>query len=199
MKKVLYGMVIAGLISGTALAGGPDMMMPTTEFKPFLGVNYSYLSVDNATSGPYLGNADSFNGMGFEAGLKYGHYLGYVLGWNHYFSETRTVSGGNYRLAPESYYFDVRGYYPVMSQFDIIGSVGAGLLDSGLNGTTDSGLSFAGESNQVNLRLGAGLDYYFTPNWGVQGMFNWSPSHAVSTAGYDSWWTITAGIYYMFS
>lgn len=196
MKKALYGMVIAGLISGTALAGGPDMMMPTTEFKPFLGVNYSYLSVDNATGGVFTGNADSFNGMGFEAGLKYGHYLGYVLGWNHYFTETGSLNGTAVNVGPESYYFDVRGYYPVMSQFDLIGSVGAGLLDTGISGTASSG---GLDSTQVNLRLGAGADYYFTPNWGVQGMFNWSPSHSPQAVGFDSWWTITAGIYYMFS
>src|SRR3989339_2005458 len=195
MKKVLYGMVIAGLISGTALAGGPDMMMPTTEFKPFLGVNYSNLSLDNSTGGALTGNADSYNGMGFEAGMKYGHYLGYVLGWNHYFTETNNDTPAT-SISAESYYFDVRGYYPVMSQFDLIGSVGAGLLDIAANAQNLGNAEFS--ADQINLRLGVGADYYFTPNWGIQGMFNWSPSHCPVAADYNSWWTITAGIYYMF-
>lgn len=196
MKKVLYGMVIAGVISGTALAGGPDMMMPTTEFKPFLGVNYSYLSVDNSTGGILTGSANSYNGIGFEAGLKYGHYLGYVLGWDHYFSETNNSTPAA-SIGGENYYFDVRGYYPVMSQFDLIGSVGAGIMDLAGSRAIHGNAEFG--NAQTNLRLGAGADYYFTPNWGIQAMFNWSPSHCPVAADYNSWWTITAGVYYMFS
>ncbi len=201
MKNALYGVAIAALVSTTALAGGPDMHAPMgPTFRPFVGVNYSYLNVNRyngggAVAGAFSGNLDSYNGLGFEAGLKYGQYLGFAWGWNHYFGQTGTVAGvTGVAFDPESYYFDMRGYYPVMPQFNLIGSVGAGWLDVG--STNAAGLN---DFNQVNLRLGVGADYYFTPNWGVQGMFHWVPSHGPVTSGYNSYWTVTAGIYYMFS
>ena len=207
-KKVIYGIILATMVSGAALAGGPDRMAPApvTAFKPFLGVNYSYLNVNWSTASYAVGCASyaiaslapsAFNGVGFLAGLKYGQYLGFVTGWNHYFQETRTtlqplpstVTASStvqvpLRLRPENFYFDVRGYYPFYAGFDLIGSVGANISDFDVRST-------------VNMRMGVGADYFFTPNWGVEVMYNYIFQHNVLPL-WNNAWTVNVGINYMF-
>ena len=180
-KKALYGLVIAGLISGTAMAGGPDMVPPLApQWKPFVGVNYSYMSVDTTTGA--TGLPDSFNGVGFEGGIKYGRSLAFVGGYDYYFSQT-TTSGV---ARPTRMYFDMRGYWPI-NNFDLIGSLGAVSTDFGPVGIAN-----------VDLKVGAGADYYFTPNWGVQVMWSYVPGHDTASY-YDTYWTVDAGLYYQFS
>ena len=153
-KKAIYGILLATMVSGAALAGGPDMMAPppATAFKPFVGVNYSYLNVNwsnlnvnwpiaGITSSAASTAPSTFNGVGFLAGLKYGQYLGFVTGWNHYFQETRTTGTVSVpvrlTLRPENFYFDVRGYYPFYAGFDLIGSVGANISDFAIRSTVN--------------------------------------------------------------
>ena len=192
-KKAIYGILLATMVSGAALAGGPDMMAPppATAFKPFVGVNYSYLNVNWSNVASMASTAPStFNGVGFLAGLKYGQYLGFVTGWNHYFQQTGTLPPVNDKSAislnfrPENFYFDVRGYYPFYAGFDLIGSVGANISDFFVEST-------------VNMRMGVGADYFFTPNWGVEVMYNYIFQHNV-TPFWNNAWTLNVGINYMF-
>jgi hypothetical protein len=182
-KKAIYGILLATMVSGAALAGGPDMMAPppATAFKPFVGVNYSYLNVGWTAAS--AANPSTFNGVGFLAGLKYGQHLGFVTGWNHYFTETKGTGTAMVTGRPENFYVDVRGYYPFYAGFDLIGSVGANI--SNIDGTA------------VNMRLGLGADYFFTPNWGLEVMYNYIFQHNIAPS-WNNAWTVNVGINYMF-
>ncbi len=245
-KKVMTSAVIAtALLSGTALAGGPDMpKAPECEhcFKPFIGVNYSYLSGDTQvfnerTDFAYAGVLynvtatgtipDNFNGIGFEAGAKYGPYFGLAFGIAHYFKKLATVDvsasnptpvtvtgtvGANIKFT--NFYLEGRFYYPVTDGFNLIAAIGANLLDpyvtlsgnslafaTALNGVlplpVTNGVNLR---NHLNWRFGAGLDYWFTPNWGVTAMYHYMPMPTSNlVTDLNDFWTVDAGIYYMFS
>ncbi len=255
-KKAIYGLILASMISGAAVAGGPDMA-PPTPWHPFVGVNYSYLKADVSTTGvsyyedgtvlsptavPFTARggiprvADKYNGIGMLAGLKYGKYVAFVWGWNHYFVKSAKTAGQNISFQPdptgapgvtitdqtgaetctqpENFYFDVRGYVP-FDNFDLIASVGANIADFSThvmytNGRPDTYHNIT----NVNFRAGVGADYYFTPNWGIEAMWNWVFQHASSKVGgaYGSFsqtntlvgipcsfWTLNVGINYMFN
>ncbi|OGT64429.1 MAG: hypothetical protein A3J38_02035 [Gammaproteobacteria bacterium RIFCSPHIGHO2_12_FULL_45_9] len=219
-KKLMSSALVAAFISTFAYAGGPELPpadvippMPTP-ILPFLGVNYSYLKADGlaniatdaGTVGqggtPYLTNAsipDSFNGITFEGGFKYGQYFAAVFGYSYFFKETITGNDTSYNpdqavtlnTTPSMVYLDARGYLPLYN-FDLILSVGANVFDAGIQS-----LSTLIDSGAVDFRLGGGFDYYFTPNWGIQALYTWIPSH--NTSNYNDLWTVTAGLYYMFS
>jgi hypothetical protein len=253
-NKAIYGLILASMIGGTALAGGPDMIPTPTPWHLFIGANYSYLKADVTTSGDafYYNNtviaggttgsittgtipsvADKYNGIGMLAGLKYGKYVGLVWGWNHYFVKGKKSSDGTLTIPdatlgtltvdtaaetctkPENFYFDVRGYLP-FDNFDLIASVGANVSDFSTEVTYPTTVaqpaSYYNITN-INFRAGVGADYYFTPNWGIEGMWNWVFQHAPGKVGSaPSWladterevgipcsfWTINVGINYMF-
>ena len=243
-KKALYGLIMASLIGGTALAGGPDTAPPAVKWHPFVGANYSYLNASVRTTGitsftiatgsvrsgliPRI--ADDYSGLGLLAGMKYGRYMGFVMGWNHYWGEGKTISatgprvgnatgqvGGSTYTRPENFYVDFRGYYPFYYGFNLIGSIGTNISDFTVSSQAAAqGMPAVLNATNVNLRLGAGADYYFTPNWGIEGMFNYVFQHAPSNIGqatantaavtmgtttgiWKNFWTANIGVNYMFS
>lgn len=238
LKQILTTAALTtALVSGAAFAGGPDMpQAPECMhcFKPFIGLYYSYLDVDYRSLDSFLSSAsldtfgiastrvtgtapDSFNGIGFLWGAKYGPYFGMVMGMNHYFEDSSTynftytdvttsttVTTGSVtaNTVLDMYYADARGYLPLMEGFDLIGSIGAAVLESSTNfsipvaGVTVTSINFS--ENRLAWRFGAGFDYYFTPNWGVEAMFHYMPTSG-SNSIVEDFWTVDAGINYMFS
>lgn len=215
-KKAIYGLVLAGLISGTALAGGIEMP-PPVQFHPFVGVNYSYMSVDTAPTTAADGTVltrlpGSYNGINFEGGVKYGHYFGMAWGYQHDFSTSYTSATGTVNAAPDVYYWDMIGYYPVMDNFNLLASIGAQVTDMAARVTATSIVGATTgplvDNTTVNFRFGVGANYFFTENWGVQAVWNYVPNNnyvrpatntAASGRDWNSLWTIRVGVYYMFS
>lgn len=231
-KKILTAAAMTtAMLSTSAIAGGPDMMpeAPACQhcFKPFIGVNYSYLNVsasDNAlvfvdsvgaVNDAVFRLPSSFNGVGFEAGAKYGPYFGTAFGMTHYFesSTTRANTVGartdttTVNVSLNNFYIEARGYWQLMDAFDFIFGIGADVIQAVVSGTVTVTGAAAGSvngtfntgdlsGNHLAWRFGAGADYYFTPNWGVQAMFHYMPT---GVTGIGDFWTIDAGLYYMFS
>jgi len=132
---------------------------------------------------------------------------------NHYFEDSTTMSAtlvgttqvvnANVNTVADLFFAEARGYLPLMEGFDLIGAVGAALLEAHTNitGTFSSTQSFAINSlpsNHLTWRFGAGADYYFTQNWGVEAMFHYMPTSG-NHVFVEDFWTMDAGILYTFS
>lgn len=212
-RKTLYGLLAAGFISGTALAGDAQMIAspPPPHIHSFIGINYSFLrqagtdAVSDFTQGafttlnPSAMLPNNFSGYELEFGLKYGKYIGFAWGYNEYGRKSLTTGTGAALIImtekPKGFYFDFRGYWPIYN-FDVIGLIGTTV--SSLGGATlmtVTGTSTFTPDDHVNIHIGFGADYWFTPNWGLQALFKYTPTNSRFL---QHEWTINAGLYYMF-
>ena len=186
-------------------------IIASTSLKPFIGVSYSYKEIQQDPSGSvgldYTGNfyPSSYNGLGFLSGLKFGKYYAVAWGLNHYFNASRTVVYNTDPLThtsvmarSENAYFDLRGYYPFYKNFDLIGFT--------TKYTTSTNQLVGYSMMDLNLRLGAGLDYFFTPHWGIEAMWNYVFEHAPvkyhlgpqTFALAVNFWSLNIGVNYLF-
>lgn len=211
-RKTFFGFLLACL-NASAIAGGPEIVPPpTSQFRPFIGLNYIFLRQTGSTatndfiqgafrtlnpSGTFPNN---FSGYELEFGLKYGRYIGFAWGYHGFGRKSRTTGAGAGLVSvseePKGFYFDFRGYWPIYS-FNLIGLIGSSITSlGGATYTTTMGTSSINEDDQVNIHVGFGANFSFTPNWSVQALFKYTPTSSQYIRHY---WSISAGLYYMFN
>lgn len=211
LRKMLYGLLITSLISSFAIAGGPEIVPPPApHLRPFIGINYIYLHQSNTnTTTDFIQNSfltfspagafpNNFSGYELEFGLKYGQYIAFAWGYHEFGRKSKTTGPATLTVTekPKGFYFDFRGYWPIYN-FDLIGLIGSDITSwGGATITTLAGTSTLNQDDQINIHFGGGADFWFTPNWAVQALFKYTPT---SSQYVRHFWTISAGLYYMFN
>lgn len=181
MKKLLITVAISTLISHAALADSK----PAGDFffKPYVGANYDYVSVN------YQGNLDSvlkdsIHGGDLHVGARIHKYVGieasYLLTQK---AEKNNVlgSGINTGVKIEGGTFDVLGYAPVTEKFEVIGTVGLSVLKAtaDLNG---AGGAASSSETEVRGRFGGGAQYWVTDNLNIRGLVRYQDADFGSVA-----------------
>lgn len=150
MKKILLLAGVAGVVAMSANA---------IEFNPYAGLDYNYSLVDhdNSMDGWMPGHANSGSVV---LGSTFGQYAGVEA----FYELSNKEHKRDNRSQIQAYGADLMGYVPMgcYGEWNLIGAAGAGWYDAKYNKDNDAGWGY---------RLGAGLQYNFTDDWAVRGMY----------------------------
>jgi opacity protein-like surface antigen len=127
-------------------------------------------------------------GGGAFVGSRFNENLGVEAGYTFVGRKTQKALEGlvQRKINIQSAYLDMMGYLPVDCAMDLIGSVGAGYIKTGIKiinlGVIDftTGRHLTQENTEhdhfVRVRLGVGAQYKFTDNIGTRVMLNYQPT-----------------------
>jgi Outer membrane protein beta-barrel domain len=148
-------------------------------FKPYVGADYQYTSVDyNGVPGtPYNygdGFADSFNGGDVHIGARVHKYLGFEAGYFDNASSSKTIANGlSSSVKFDGWTIDALGYLPLAAKFELIGTTGVAFTSASgsavINGTRYS----LGSSSETEWRIGGGAEYWITENLNARGILRY--------------------------
>ena len=216
MKNRLFNFIIGTLlVSGCGVAYTLD-----TDVKPYIGVHgqYNHYKIeDNRLSDGTQLIKKNGSGIGFNLGSKIIENFGLEIGYtqfkksktNVFFTRTVAVPGQGLvtvdvdinNIKHRNIYIDAMGYIPVAEDFDIVGLVGIGSLESKfkINGlvTTNAGAvaaSIKNKSRKCGVRAGAGAKYMFNPNIGGRILVTYQKGNEVL----DNVISAGLGIFYQF-
>lgn len=215
-RVLICSIVPCLLLSGTAFARpssykGEDLVSavtPVSQFRPYIGVNYVYIHQNYASSvtetigsttttyNPSSTSPNNFSGVSFDSGFKYGQYIGMEFGYFQAGKKSETTGATTVSMRPMGAYMDFRAYWPI-ENWDIIGIAGAAFNSLGdANVKSPVAQVTIRSDNTVVPRLGLGVDYNFTPNWGIRTTAKYSfvqSNYVNNTITWD------AGLYYTFA
>ena len=243
IRSILYHAIFNLVVTSVAIAGGIEKITQPT-VQPFIGISYSYFYISYpsfADTFEYLhGGAaytfisagklpQNYNGLGFEAGAKFGHFFGFAFGLTNYFNKSTTIALNAFLTATPSVavsntliakitmrnaYFEARGYVPVGDRFNLIAALGGDFWDrsgklsiesipfpGALNGLLPlPGNDAAHQLHRLFWRIGAGANYNLTSHFGIQAMFHYMPVPAATIViNAKDCWTIDGSVFYTFS
>jgi OOP family OmpA-OmpF porin len=89
------------------------------------------------------------------------------------------------------------GIAPLGDKFSLMGRVGAIFWDLSTSGTV-AGFPGSTSDNGVDIALGAGAQYKFTPNFGIRADLDYYPDLGNSDTGEDNVTAVTVGIVFSF-
>jgi OOP family OmpA-OmpF porin len=89
------------------------------------------------------------------------------------------------------------GIVPFGNEFSLMGRVGAIFWDVKSSGTI-GGISQSNSDNGVDLALGVGAQYKFTPNFGVRADFDYYPNLGNNNTGEDNISAVSIGLVFLF-
>jgi len=89
------------------------------------------------------------------------------------------------------------GIAPLGDKFSLMGRVGAIFWDLSTSGTV-AGFPGSTSDNGVDIALGAGAQYKFTPNFGIRADLDYYPDLGNSDTGEDNVTAVTIGIVFSF-
>jgi opacity protein-like surface antigen len=171
MKK--YTLLCALAIVGTA----PAYAAPTTTgndlfFKPYVGADYQYTHIEDADgNGVSVGDVfkNNLNGGDIHVGARIHKNLGVELGYERTeVGKKSNVLGSGFdtNLRQQGGTLDMLGYLPVSNSVDLIGTVGAAVVETHATATD-------GENDKptdIKGRAGVGAQYWLTDNVNIRGM-----------------------------
>ena len=191
MKKMLLLAGVAALFSANANA---------YEMKPYVGLDYVYSMLDiDKIDGEKVFEED-LNAFAVSVGTKFHENFGVGAFYQHSDEETKTVKTiiGDVKGKDKynAYGLDVVGYMPVAEKVDLLGSLGIGYYDVKAKLVhAPTGVSVKGDDDGFGYRIGAGVQYNMTENWGARVMARYAYT---DIDGLDNIVDLTAGIRYSF-
>jgi opacity protein-like surface antigen len=162
MKNIVKGAVVVGamLAAGSSVA---DM----GEMKPYVGVDY-YQAHMKAKKGDLQNAAPkSYPGASVYAGIRFMENFGAELGGD--FSKKKKVNNVEYKR--NGGHLDLVGFWPLNDCFNLIGSLGAGMLKVKIKDEVSN--SSNSTKNSAFARVGAGASYMLTDMFGLRAKINW--------------------------
>jgi len=170
------------MLSGAAYAASaPATTADGFFFKPYVGADYQYTSVNfNSVPGTAYNYgdffADSFNGGDVHVGARVHKNLGFEVGYFDTASSSQSFSPTASSSAKlDGWTLDAMGYLPVddAHKFELIGT--AGIARTTASGSiTISGTTYSlGSGSETKARVGAGAEYWITDSLNVRGLVRW--------------------------
>ena len=184
MKRVLLALAV--LVPSIASAADYSDFF----FKPYVGADYQYTSVDfkNVPGTAYnYGSvfADSFSGGDVHIGARVHKYLGFELGYSDTLSESKssilgTTASSSARI--DAWTLDAMGYLPVgeSQKFELIGDLGIARTEA-TGSVTVSGTRYSESGFEYRPRAGLGAQYWLTGNLNVRGLVYYQDASFHST------------------
>jgi opacity protein-like surface antigen len=187
MKNIVKGALVVGamLVAGSAAAYMDDV-------KPYVGVDYyqAYMKAKNGA----LQNAfpKSYPGASIYAGIKFMENVGAELGadFSKDKSQTAVFSAGTAGMPAGATsvknevkrnggHLDLVGFVPLNSCFNLIGSLGAGMLKAKITSTPNVGSVPVSSKTRTVARIGVGASYMLTDMFGLRAKLNWEGTSAL--------------------
>ena len=139
----------------------------TFRLRPVVGIDYVYSMVDigdfDTEDGKLDLAKDKLNAFALSAGLQLNQYVGLEAFYQQSKKAKKTTDMGYYDYIVEDQYkaygLDLIAYYPVISQLDLIGSLGVAYFKAEVKNLADN-KSY--NEDKLGFRFGAGLQYYIT-------------------------------------
>ena len=114
---------------------------------------------------------DKLNAFAISAGVKFNQYFGLEAFYQQSDKGKKTYYGDKIEDKYKAYGLDFIGYLPLMPNLDFIGSLGVAYYKAEYKLSWDVGSgSESGSEEKYGLRVGAGMQYYFTNNIAVRFM-----------------------------
>jgi hypothetical protein len=193
--------ILKGLLSGISLAlltapAFAEMSLPYGWYLEAIAGS------STLSSNPYHGNVSS-SGIGYNAnlGYKFMPYVGAELGYTQYANATVKNAAGNKAGIGKYYSWDIaaKGILPFSdSGFEAFAKLGVQRLATNMsikNSTIANGIGLSsGSHSTTNLYYGAGLQYYFMPEFAVNAQ--WMRANGNSATGTES--LLSAGLSFIF-
>jgi hypothetical protein len=166
------------MLSGAAYAAAA----PTTDngffFKPYVGADYQYSSVDyKDIAGTNIGYgdifADSFNGGDVHIGARVHKYLGFEAGYFDTASSSKSnILGTSLSSSAKfnGWTLDAMGYLPLgeSQKFELIGLAGVARTTASGSITVNS-VAYSASGSETKGRVGGGAEYWLTDNLNLRG------------------------------
>lgn len=169
MKKTVGALMIAvSAIAYTANANAEKL--GNMEYKPYVGIDYSYSRVNAKHFRP------SLNSMPINVGVNYNKYFGTEAYFQYSDEYKKSVGLAHLKTQMQSYGLDLMGYLPLGcdNKFSLVGTFGLGdyKAKNKIAGYTlrDSGYGW---------RYGAGAQYNITENVAVRGIVRYVDVHKI--------------------
>lgn len=177
MKILLLTFAAALALSGSAYAvstpGDASAIPSGFFFKPYVGADYQYTSVNYKDNGDQV-LADSFNGGDVHIGARVHQYLGFEGGYSDTASSNKSNilgTGLNSSVKLEEWTLDAMGYLPIdqAHKFELIATAGIARVNA--HGSLTIGAAReSGNGWENDGRIGAGAQYWLTDNINVRGL-----------------------------
>ena len=168
------------------------------QIRPVIGIDYVHSSADidvKDGDGTDLSEflEDKFNAFAISAGFKFNDYFGLEAFYQQSEKATKTTTRGYYSFVIEDQYkaygLDLIAYYPVISQLDLIASLGVAYFKAEIKDLV--GNENLGSEDKIGYRFGAGLQYYITDYLAFRLMARYNYTNI---DGLDNIVDVTAGI-----
>lgn len=163
----------------------------TFRIRPVVGIDYVYSMVDiddfDTEDGKLDLAKDKLNALAVSAGLQLNPYFGLEAFYQQSEKAKKKtyVEDGYYEIEDQykAYGLDLIAYYPVISQLDLIGSLGVAYFKAEVKDI--------GSEDKIGFRFGAGLQYYITDYLAFRLMARYNYTNI---DGLDNIVDVTAGI-----
>lgn len=145
----------------------------TIQIRPVIGIDYVYSTLDVDDTDDYFGDTpdqflkDKLNAYAFSAGFKINQYFGLEAFYQQSDKGKKKYEGDTIEDQYKAYGLDFIGYLPLMPNLDFIGSLGVAYYKAEYKLSWegfDGNESESGSEEKYGIRIGAGLQYYFTNN-----------------------------------
>jgi hypothetical protein len=177
MKYVMKKVLIAGaMVAASSVVSASDDMsfMVGADYQQTFMKSKTNVLVNGAPADYSAVNPKSFPGANVYVGAKFHPNFGAELGFD-FMKKSRTVNTIVNKTKMMGAHLDANGYLPVADCFDVVGSVGVGLVQA------------KGERSGVNLkskkgllpRVGVGAQYMVSEMVGLRAMARWQGTSAV--------------------
>ena len=169
----------------------------TMRIRPVIGFDYVYSIADFDNEDTPDGDLDLYrkklNALAVSAGVKFNQYVGIEA----FYQQSEKISKKTY-VSEDKYYdieeqyraygLDLIGYYPVISQVDLIGSLGAAYFQAKVQEFTNN---LSETRDKFGVRVGAGLQLYITEYLAARIMARYN---YMNMSGLDNIIDLTAGV-----
>jgi hypothetical protein len=188
------------------LTGSIAASEPTQPFYPYFGLEFKWQNTEGKKDWNKL-ISKSYPGATLYVGERFAKHAGIEIGYSETTRKTRThtfATGENFfnngntagaqtktSLKFRTAYFDLNGYYPLNKSFELIGSIGGGLIRPSVKiGTTgfrfNDAIALAATKAKIKglIRLGAGVQFLFTDCINIRGMLRWESTSLYRVDGF---------------
>lgn len=174
LRNCLYtvSLIAMGCVASAAHAAEASRNNYNLFFKPYVGADYQYTSVDYQDD-PTIGITgdsiadDTLHGVNMHVGARVHRYLGFEAGYLLTDNGTKKNvlgTGINTKTRLYGYNIDAMGYFPLSGWFELIGTVGISRLTQKFGAT-----GFRAEKDtETKGRIGAGMQYWLTNNASIR-------------------------------
>ena len=179
-------MVAASVIAFSANANAAEY-----DFKPYVGLDYSYTDADADHQSP------KYNSLSVNVGTEYNQYFGTEVFYQYSDDDKKHVNGIENQTSFQAYGLDLMGYVPLGCEqvYSLVGTMGIGEYTfdknySGFYAPKDS------RDHGIGYRFGGGLQYKIDDKLSVRGLVRYVNLNDVED--FNDMWEYTAGIRYTF-